>query len=89
MLNQTSELKVFNLLSKAINEISNEDLSAVVMVGKCPYPSQYLIGVPLGMYHCPICGLMVVAGMHHGPYKWIGKDYESGYADFDIPDEIK
>lgn len=34
---------------------------------RCPWPwdPQQLGGVPLGMYHCPYCGGMVVAGMVH------------------------
>ena len=36
----------------------------------CPWPwePQQLVGVPLGMYHCPYCGSMVMAGMPHVDY---------------------
>lgn len=36
----------------------------------CPWPwePQQLVGVPLGMYHCPYCGSMVVAGQAHPDY---------------------
>lgn len=31
----------------------------------CPHdPKQYL-GAPIGMYHCPECGTMVIAGLEH------------------------
>lgn len=38
---------------------------------RCPWPwePQQLIGVPLGQYHCPYCGAMVVAGCSHPDYK--------------------
>lgn len=37
---------------------------------RCPWPwePQQLVGAPLGQYHCPWCGAMVVAGMPHVDY---------------------
>jgi len=36
----------------------------------CPWPwePQQLVGAPLGQYHCPYCGAMVIAGMEHIDY---------------------
>ena len=31
----------------------------------CQYDPRALAGQPIGMYHCPECGEMVVAGMKH------------------------
>lgn len=31
----------------------------------CTYKPELLVGVPLGMFHCPECGEMVVAGLPH------------------------
>lgn len=33
----------------------------------CPWPwdPQQLVDAPLGQYHCPYCGGMVMAGMRH------------------------
>ena len=44
-----------------LNEIGEE----------CPWPwePQQLRGVPLGQYHCPYCGAMVVAGVPHVDYR--------------------
>ncbi len=36
-----------------------------VFPANCAEKPEELIGQPLGMYHCPDCGAMVVAGMHH------------------------
>jgi hypothetical protein len=38
---------------------------------RCPWPwdPQQLAGEPLGMYHCPYCGGMVIAGMEHPDYE--------------------
>jgi hypothetical protein len=37
----------------------------------CPWPwePQQLVGVPLGQYHCPYCGAMVIAGVPHLDYR--------------------
>lgn len=37
---------------------------------RCPWPwdPQQLGGAPLGQYHCPYCGAMVMAGMDHLDY---------------------
>lgn len=37
----------------------------------CPWPwePQQLVGAPLGQYHCPYCGEMVVAGVPHPDYR--------------------
>lgn len=34
-----------------------------------PWEPQQLKGVPMGQYHCPYCGGMVVAGVPHLDYK--------------------
>jgi len=31
----------------------------------CAEDPQALVGAPIGMYHCPCCGAMVVAGVPH------------------------
>ena len=31
----------------------------------CPEKPEKLLGTPLGQYHCPYCGMMVVAGVPH------------------------
>lgn len=33
----------------------------------CPHDPRDHSGTPLGMYHCPLCGNMVVAGCAHTP----------------------
>lgn len=33
----------------------------------CPYPTQDLKDVPIGMFHCPCCGCMIIAGFTHPP----------------------
>ncbi len=32
---------------------------------KCPYDPKEMRGLPIGMFHCPECGEMVIAGMDH------------------------
>jgi hypothetical protein len=41
----------------------------------CPEDPARLRGLPLGMYHCPHCGCMVIAGMEGHPHDvhcWLG-----------------
>jgi hypothetical protein len=37
----------------------------------CPWPwdPPQLKGAPMGMYHCPYCGAMCMAGMDHPDYR--------------------
>jgi hypothetical protein len=37
----------------------------------CPWPwePQQLAGAPMGQYHCPYCGAMVLAGAPHVDYR--------------------
>lgn len=37
---------------------------------RCPWPwdPQQLKGMPIGQYHCPYCGAMVLAGVPHLDY---------------------
>lgn len=37
---------------------------------RCPWPwePQQLVGAPIGQYHCPHCGAMVLAGVPHMDY---------------------
>ncbi len=31
----------------------------------CPYDPEPLKGKPMGMFHCPTCGCMIIAGWPH------------------------
>lgn len=37
---------------------------------ECPWPwdPQQRVNEPMGMYHCPYCGCMVMAGLPHTDY---------------------
>ena len=41
---------------------------------KCTHDPRTLKGAPIGMYHCPECGHMVIAGMEH--IDWSEEDAE-------------
>lgn len=45
-------------------------MKTLVKVGAyidCPEDPILLLGKPIGMYHCPVCACMVIAGMAHPP----------------------
>jgi hypothetical protein len=35
------------------------------VITECPEDPVKLLGAPIGMYHCPICGCMQIAGFPH------------------------
>jgi hypothetical protein len=35
---------------------------------QCQYDPKVMAGLPIGMFHCPDCGEMVLAGMDHPDY---------------------
>lgn len=49
---------------------SDVELPLNEMDEPCPWPyePQQLVGVPMGMYHCPYCGAMSMAGLPHPDY---------------------
>jgi hypothetical protein len=56
----------------------------------CPEQPLFLIGAPLGQYHCPVCGEMQLAGIPHlapdEDYEQvIGQPWPAGYEDIESP----
>lgn len=51
----------------------------------CPERPEALAGQPLGMYHCPVCGLLQMAGAPHLPPEdyeaETGREWPAGYGD--------
>ncbi len=47
------------------------------MGDECPWPWDpiQLKGAPLGQYHCPYCGAMVLAGVDHIDYRGLDERY--------------
>ena len=41
---------------------------------KCSYDPTPLIGLAVGMFHCPECGEMLVAGMPHPDYSLLNTE---------------
>jgi len=73
-----------NTCVRRINAMPIEELKTMLMAGNCPYESEHLIGVPLGQFHCELCGLMIVAGVKHPQSPntiWVG-DWDTGYMDY-------
>jgi hypothetical protein len=71
-------LWILGLISASL--ISNGDgtwrLPTNSMNEPCPFPLDPLLmrGQPIGMYHCPYCGDMVIAGVPHGDWSTLGDD---------------
>ena len=39
------------------------------MLKQCPYDPQIYVNQPIGMFHCPYCGEMQLAGLPHLPFQ--------------------
>lgn len=48
-----------------INAMSNDEIDALIAEGKCPYESERDTNKSIGMFHCPLCGEMLLAGVPH------------------------
>ena len=59
----------YNEHIKRLNAMSEAEIDKLIKEDNCPYEPQHLLGTALGMFHCPICGEMVVAGVPHGKSK--------------------
>lgn len=55
----------------------------------CSYDPRVLLGLPIGMLHCPECGCMVLAGMAHGACLDIDCEHYDAEADASILKELR
>lgn len=59
--------------AKEINLSERLDIEAPLNENgeRCPWPwePQQLKDMPIGQYHCPYCGAMVIAGVEHLDYR--------------------
>lgn len=50
---------------------------------RCPEQPMLLAGQPIGQYHCPVCGMMIIAGLPHldpsGYEREYGQPWPPGY----------
>ena len=62
----SDELIIYNEMIKRINDMSDEDLDRLIDDDNCPFQPELIpANVGLGMFHCTVCGEMVVAGCPH------------------------
>ena len=48
-----------------IDALSDDELHKLIDDDACPYEPERLVGTSLGMFHCYLCGEMVLAGIPH------------------------
>lgn len=74
-MNKWTDYTPQQALDKGLDLHKNLDIEAPLNeIGeRCPWPwePEQLVGVPIGMYHCPYCGAMVLAGVSHVDYKGV------------------
>jgi len=57
--------KSYNIMVDKVNNMTLEDWDGLIAKDQCPYEPEHLVGVPMGMFHCPVCGDMLLAGLKH------------------------
>lgn len=60
-------LKKYNKMAARVNSMSDEEIDKLIKEGKCPFEPEHMVGEPIGQFHCPVCGQMVLAGLKHFP----------------------
>lgn len=55
----------YNEMVTRINRMAPEEIDAAVAAGNCPYQPELDFREGMGMYHCPVCGEMLVALVGH------------------------
>lgn len=63
-------LERYNAMVGRINAMEWKAVEKLIAENKCPFEPEHMIGVPLGMFHCEVCGEMVVAGLEHPRRAW-------------------
>ena len=58
-------MTAYNTMVDRINHMDSNYVNWSIAMGCCPFEPEHMIGVPIGMFHCQVCGDMVVAGMPH------------------------
>lgn len=58
-------LEAYNAMVRRINAMPAEEVTALVNADQCPFEPEHMVGVAMGMFHCDVCGEMVVAGAPH------------------------
>ena len=61
----------YNEMVKKINAMSDEEIDRLIKEDQCPFQPELMPkGIPIGMFHCEVCGEMVVAGIPHPRQTW-------------------
>jgi hypothetical protein len=60
-----SDQSLYNAMTRRIRAMTKQEKHELVKQDKCPFEPEHLKEVPMGMFHCPVCGEMVLAGLPH------------------------
>ena len=71
MKQQKQLLDDYNKMVQYCNDLSDNEIRELIKNDKCPYQSELLLHGAIGMFHCPLCGEMVVGGISHPRKKYI------------------
>ena len=63
-MNQQMDLFLENAIQESLGLLEEGDSQNK----HCSHRPEEYLGQPIGMYHCPLCGQMVIAGLLHPQY---------------------
>jgi len=63
-LNQESCDLALKVIAAAINTLDDDVIDDLIMIGKCPYPTQ-LLSKHQSPFECPLCEDIIYPGDHH------------------------
>jgi hypothetical protein len=63
------DVEKYNAMVGRINLLPDQEVKELVDNDKCPFESELMIGVPIGQFHCLVCGEMVLPGSPHPKHK--------------------
>lgn len=59
------QITAYNTMVRRIKAMDGNYLAWSVTMGCCPYEPEHFKGEPIGQFHCPVCGEMILAGFTH------------------------
>lgn len=55
----------YSAMVRRINSMTKEEIARLITNDQCPFEPEHMIDIPIGMFHCDVCGEMVIAGFTH------------------------
>lgn len=64
-MNKEEKIEKYNEMVDKINAMSEKEIDDLIDSDQCPFQPELIPDGSIGMFHCRVCGEMVVAGVPH------------------------